>query len=835
MLAPHPASFITVILLVTAGMLPWQAGDPTARRVSDTAERAEELFQEALMLSVTKDRELARSRALEAIRLWKQDRQPEKAARAAVQIGDSCLRVRRFQDSLFYYKQALEIARAPASVRAIGLCSLADVYARLYLRQLATHYYAKAVTVAEGAKDVMTQAKALTGLATVAYESGQMDQAITHITDACQLTGEQNGNDAAALLHLRGQIHQEEGMLSEAREAFNESLGIYRATGNETGFITVLSSISALDLLSGQNRAARQIAEEAVEKAEEQGRRALTTTDKLNAMELRWRASLSLARAQRALGQLDEAKDSYFRATSHLTAIWWSSHIFSDNVAVAFREETQTPYRELVDLLVEQGHFEEAFEQSENSRSRALLGLIEARRVSELPRNVKEDGAVRKLFRSLTLLRTKWLSSGVAATDRAKLQADISAVELAIEEAHSRSEMKRARERLVWFRPAGVKQLQDSMIRQNEVILSFLLGAKRSLVWLVTPNSVSCEFLPPRREIEEAVTRYLTLAENPSNLHIERDLSKLNEIAANLFSATLSRLYNRIPPESSLIIVPDGILHYLPFEALRRDGRYVIQDHDVSYLSSASLLRLLRMPRTRTELRDRLELLAVGDPIFEPVQKRSLRKTTKNMDDAIARDMRAGSGFSLGPLPRTRDEVQYVGGLFPAERQRVYLGKESTEDAVKREVLRRYRRLHFATHSLVDERSPSRSAVVLTLDDDPKEDGFLEVNEISELDLDCDLVVLSACQTGRGKLSSGEGIIGLSRAFLHAGARSVVVSLWRVTDISTAELMKSFYQYLTGGLDSAAALRQAKLQMLRSKGEMRHPYYWAPFVVVGNP
>jgi CHAT domain-containing protein len=143
--------------------------------------------------------------------------------------------------------------------------------------------------------------------------------------------------------------------------------------------------------------------------------------------------------------------------------------------------------------------------------------------------------------------------------------------------------------------------------------------------------------------------------------------------------------------------------------------------------------------------------------------------------------------------------------------------------------------VHFATHSLIDEKSPSRSAVVLGFDGDAEEDGNLYVSEIARLNLDSDLVVVSACQTGRGKLLSGEGIVGLSRAFLRAGARSVVVSLWNVSDISTGQLMKYFYQHLTGGLSNAAALRRAKLQMLRSGTQMRHPYYWSSFVMVGKP
>src|SRR5262249_9076416 len=146
--------------------------------------------------------------------------------------------------------------------------------------------------------------------------------------------------------------------------------------------------------------------------------------------------------------------------------------------------------------------------------------------------------------------------------------------------------------------------------------------------------------------------------------------------------------------------------------------------------------------------------------------------------------------------------------------QRLYLGALATEQALKREQLSSYRWLHFATHSLIDEQFPTRSGVVLTPDKNPAEDGFLEMNEIAELELDCELVVLSACRTGRGQLATGEGIIGLARAFLYAGAQAVAVSLWDVSDAASAQFMSGFYRHLTAS-SSASALRQAKLALLR--------------------
>jgi CHAT domain-containing protein len=348
-------------------------------------------------------------------------------------------------------------------------------------------------------------------------------------------------------------------------------------------------------------------------------------------------------------------------------------------------------------------------------------------------------------------------------------------------------------------------------------------------------GSLLFEILPARKEIEKAVNAYLdVLAATPNHLHIERDLAKLRGQAEALFTTLLGRLAGQIEPGQRLIVVPDGLLHYLPFEALVHNGRYLVEDHEISYNSSASILGLWQDSGSRVDSVDQLELLAVGDPVFEPARKAMGGKESRNGFSKRARQRRAARGLDFARLPRTRDEVQYIAGLFPPDRCKVLLGKESTEEAVKQESLRRYRRLHFATHSLIDEKSPGRSAVVLT-PGDAAEDGFLEVGEISRLDLDCDLVVVSACQTGRGQLLSGEGIVGLSRAFLYAGARSVVVSLWNVSDISTGQLMKKFYQHLTGGMSNAAALRKAKLQMLSSGQETRHPYYWSSFVMAGKP
>lgn len=165
----------------------------------------------------------------------------------------------------------------------------------------------------------------------------------------------------------------------------------------------------------------------------------------------------------------------------------------------------------------------------------------------------------------------------------------------------------------------------------------------------------------------------------------------------------------------------------------------------------------------------------------------------------------------------------------------VYLEEDAREASVKTDKLGEYRILHFATHGLVNEKNPQLSGLILSPEDSTsKEDGILHLGEIYNLNLNADLVVLSACETGLGQVAKGEGIIGLTRGFLYAGASNVLVSLWQVSDVTTADLMVDFYDKMLGGMSKPEALRAAKLQMIRRHPEYAKPYYWAPFILVGR-
>ena len=366
-----------------------------------------------------------------------------------------------------------------------------------------------------------------------------------------------------------------------------------------------------------------------------------------------------------------------------------------------------------------------------------------------------------------------------------------------------------------------------------------MLGEEQSYLWVIAKDTNYVCTLPAEKEIIRRVEPYLAMLEQPPRPGISpADMGK------NLFDLL-------IPPavwkrsRANWIIIPDGVLCYLPFETLisrLENGapQYLIESCSLSYAHSASVLAQIRKQKAPAKREGKRELLAFGDPWFgEAENAASTRRSSNTPDSATApvdeRELYVERGFELRRLPYSAVEVESIAKFFPKTHATIYLRVEATEERAKAELRRRYQFIHFATHGVVDDTLPGRSSIVLTLDRDPAEDGFLQMNEIFNLSLDAELVALSACQTGRGKFVGGEGFLGLTRAFLYAGAKSLLVSLWPVNDQSTARLMAAFYSYLRAGKTQAGALQSAKIDFIRGEpAATRHPYYWAPFVLIGN-
>jgi CHAT domain-containing protein len=298
--------------------------------------------------------------------------------------------------------------------------------------------------------------------------------------------------------------------------------------------------------------------------------------------------------------------------------------------------------------------------------------------------------------------------------------------------------------------------------------------------------------------------------------------------AAELYRVLLAPVVKAFP-QSRFIISPDGVLYSVPFEALRDEQGFFVRSRVVSYTPSGTVLWRIRNKRFQESARPLLAVGAVDYKLARALPKSFAHDTVAA---AAVRGLAELSGSRLEDLPASRDEVLAIAQIAGPHTQ-LLLGQSATETGFKTQPLAEFRVIHLATHAAADPQYPDRAALILGVAHNTQDDGLLQVREIMGLSLNADLVTLSACDTNVGIDQREAGVVNLEQAFLIAGARAVVASLWNVEDRSTTALMKAFYTHLAQHEDKALALAHAKRDMLEHYGDPS-PYYWAAFVLVGE-
>lgn len=362
-----------------------------------------------------------------------------------------------------------------------------------------------------------------------------------------------------------------------------------------------------------------------------------------------------------------------------------------------------------------------------------------------------------------------------------------------------------------------VPEVQEAL-GKGTTLLEYALGDTTSFLWVVDRDGHEVHALPNRAALGLEVERLRDALARPGSGD-----DALLKTARSLYEQLIGPGEKRVSRAQRLVIIPDGSLFEVPFDVLLAEEPkaggalekqpFLMRKWSTAYCPSASVYCALREQATGRS--HDLELAALGAPDFSRI---------------------TGDDFAkLPPLPNSLAEVQGIGARLDKTHKAVLTGAEANEAALKA-LIRGHepRIIHLATHGLINAIEPMRSSVVLSPCDNPKEDGPLYMLEILSLPVRADLVVLSACESGAGTISRGEGVVGLSRAFMAAGARGVVASLWAVSDVSTAELMERFYDALFSGKTPACeALRKARASLLDDP-KFSHPFFWSPFIVIGT-
>lgn len=459
-------------------------------------------------------------------------------------------------------------------------------------------------------------------------------------------------------------------------------------------------------------------------------------------------------------------------------------------------------------LAVEkQGNPARAFEILERARGRAAADALRAMPVQQSRR----DGEKAQAERQVVALQIR-LQQAATPRTRKELLDQLAAAEEALAPLHL--EQHRFN-RFLRGEPVSLDQLRKEL-RADELVVEYLLAEPASFALVISKTTLRVQKLSSRRAISDLAQRF----------HNEVKTKSATSAAAGAsLAAEVIRPIPEILKSSRVIFVPDGLLHLTPFDALPF-GRsaYLGDQRTISVAPSATVLQLIRTNRPSHAQSARL--LAVGNVAY-PVRggTTDAARETRGMFDP--------TGSRITRLPSTADEVAAV-AAHAGSGAVVLDGKSATETAFKSQPLHSFSILHLAVHGVADTKFPDRSALVFGSDPASHEDGLLQVREIDTLQLNADLVTLSACDTGAGRLQGQEGVANVVRAFLYAGARSIVSTLWEVDDTFTAALMKRFYANLGAGRDVSESLRLAKLEMRRRLGPNATPYFWGPFTVVGD-
>ena len=525
----------------------------------------------------------------------------------------------------------------------------------------------------------------------------------------------------------------------------------------------------------------------------------------------------------------------------------------------------------------------EAFRINEQARARSLLDLL-----SETNAAITEGVPVELLKRKQDNLDRQQdiadiltginVSTEELKSKPAELDAELEKLQTEYEEIENQIRTASPRyASLTSNKPMTLAEVQQNVLDDQTVLVEYALQADDSYLFAVGKSAVSLYKLPSRGTVDKLATD-LRAQLIPSKLQrriVGIDVAEANrglgvatsapaETAA--FVAASNALYKvAIEPaaamigEKRLLVVADGALNYVPFEVLLKTADagdfaslgYLVKTNEIVYAPSASVVGAIKQQRAKSTSR---AMLVIADPVFNSNDARAKKGAAAATTDADVRGLgiqsaladveettpatnTAMEGLPLARLNGTRVEAEQISKLVKTSggTADVWLDLDASEENLGTRDISKYRIIHVATHGLLNAERPQFTGVVLSLVGNKTRDGFVRTDEVFNLHLGSPLVMLSACETGLGKEKRGEGVMGLTRAFMYAGAPTVGVSLWSVADKSTADLMTDFYQRLLSASagTSSGALRGAQLAMISGK-KYSAPFYWAPFVLVGD-
>ena len=849
--------------LVYLGSQHDKMGEPQAalecrKQAIEIARALGDRYQEANLLIGLGITNLDSSETQKALDSFTQARQLFKSlskrygeALAVNNIALALMRLGEWQNALPYLEEALP------TLSSVGdrfsetniLNMMGKIHRFLGYNQKALEVHNRALAVARAGNSVHGEALSLGHLGDVYIALGENQKALDCYEQSLKLcrTSGQRLFEADALKRI-GEVAYLSKDYQKALDSLNESLGLYRSTLDRGAEARALHGLAAVNYSLGNLDEGRRQIEEALE----------------------------IQESLRAKVISQQLREAIFTSAQNSFAL------YIDLLMQLHKKDPKA------------GHEATALHASERARARSLLELLSESQADireGVPKTLLDlERSLQQQINAKAAARTRLLSDQRTQAQAAFLDKEIAELTARFREVAVQVRKSSPRyAALTQPQPLTATQIQQQL-DGDTVLLEFALGENNSWLWAVTPSAINSYKLPLGSDIESSARKVYDLltARQPKRGETDVQYRERFNKAESTFqaeSATLSQmLLGQVAAKlhqewkgKRLAIVAPGALEYIPFAALPmpqptelkneslQSARPLITQHEIVNLPAVSALAAIRSESAGRKRADRT-VAVLADPVFDLGDPRLLHAVKRTSRSDLAdklrpaaetqtaskpeTDLAANSELmrsirsfaqtveqgSFSRLPFSREEAEAIASLAPRNSVMKATDFQANRSTAASGELSHYRVIHFATHGLLNSEHPELSGLVLSLvdKDGNLEDGFLRMHEIYNLNLPADLVVLSACQTALGKQIKGEGLVGLTRGFMYAGAQRVVASLWQVDDLATAQLMKSFYRgMLVEGLRPAAALRAAQMETQKQK-RWSSPFFWAAFTIQGE-
>ncbi|HUK89587.1 MAG TPA: CHAT domain-containing tetratricopeptide repeat protein, partial [Blastocatellia bacterium] len=725
-----------------------------------------------------------------------------------------------YSKTLVCLHHSLELAEKTGD--APGACSttlnIGELYIKLRDYDRALEYLRKSLAEAQALKRPGTAWKAFNNIGEIHHLQGDDRAAISDFEKALAVTESIGAKDRMGeILNGLGRSSLQLGEFGRAREYIKRSLVLSGASGGDPS--SALNDMAVLNYVEGKYPEARDYASRASKAARDSNR-----------LDVLWQCLTTQGKTSMALHSIGEAKQAFAEAIDAVETLR-SQTAGAEQEGERFFEDKLSPYYSMAGLLAEEGQVTEALQYIERAKARALLDILRSGKVDIDQSMTPEE---RQRERSLLEEVSSWTSRLSQARARPQSLTSVAEAEARLQRARmsfedfelnlyaAHPDLKATRGRAA---PLTIQDAAELVPDAKTALIDYAIGDGKLYAFVITRTSSASGGVNLKLYTIDIKPKDLSSrVERLSKRIAARDFA-VNQDARQLYDLLLRPLQDSLSGKTSIVIAPDGILWSVPFQVLApSDLHYLIEESAVSYTPSLTALREIVKLRKNSNGRGPARLLAIANPEIDS-------------GSSVARQ--GGKTASTMPAPEMVAQVKAIEKLYGAQRCAVLIGSQAHKDVVKTEA-RRADVLHVAAHGFVDDASPMYSGLTLWRGDDG-DDGLLQVWEIMKLKLEANTAVLAACETAGGHIGAGEGVIGLAWAFFVAGCPTTVVSQWRVESRSTTDLMVEFHRNLISRengvrpiMTKAEALRQAELKVLRS-ARYRHPFYWAGFVLIGDP